>query len=93
MGHWQATMSPWLDLYDKAGPETEEQRGLAEDKAHVKRMAPVWKAEAAARLAKKAQAAAAERERVARLFEAEDDRVDKFPTPAEVIRKSRSTTT
>lgn len=82
MGHWQGTMSPWLDLYGP-GRETEEQRGRAEDKAHVKRMAPVWKAEAAARLAK------AERERVARLFEAEDAGLDKFPTPGELIRRLR----
>jgi hypothetical protein len=38
MGHWQATQSPWLDLYDK-GPATTEQRGLAEDKRRLREMA------------------------------------------------------
>jgi hypothetical protein len=84
-----ATQFPWLDLYAKARPETEEQRGLAEDKAHVAAMAPKWRAERQQRFEQAFEEWKAERKRRAeQLFaklHAEDDQG--FPPPSVYFRK------
>lgn len=82
------------DIVDNTVQERAIERDAAQiaaDKARLRELAPQWRERQRARQRQQATAAYAERlvERERQLFESDEDKRDRFPSPMELVRRGR----